>query len=193
MALDKLIDSVAEDSRREWMAEVIQLKTGDNTPLLYDEYYGFAGEIMKILTAAATDADVSNLFSKAATGSFLLPTDKTSGNYTVTHGLGVIPEIVLMFTPDEPLSTQPADSNPHLVWSVYVANSAASVSRAGAARTRPGMSPVCFACGNGPGITVAGVTSTAFNINCADSGTPAGLKGGVTYYWLALKRKEEST
>ena len=193
MALDKLIDSQAEDARREWMAEVIQMKTGDNTPLLYDEYYGFAGEILQIIAAGSTDADVSNVFSKAAAGSFLLAADKTTGNYTVTHGLGVSPDLVAVFTPDEPLNTRPSDSNPHLVWSAFVANSVANVYRAMAVRTRPAMAPSGYACGSGSGITSAGITSTTFAIACTDSGTPVALKGGATYYWIALKRKEAST
>ena len=79
MALDRLIDSQAEDGRRDWMAQIIQMKRNLQTPLQYDSYYGFAGDILQIVTETSGIKVVSGTQTLASASSTIDVTTGESG------------------------------------------------------------------------------------------------------------------
>ena len=70
--------------------------------------------------------DITNIFSAAKAGSFTVPSDVggTEGDtYTITHNLGVVPDIVLVWTPD--LAIKYRDStgtNNALIYALWINN-----------------------------------------------------------------------
>ena len=116
-------------------------------------------------------------------GTFTLSEDMMTGTYTITHSLGVVPDAVFIFS-QVPLVTEEAGSNGAVVWSGFVENPSASLYRALKTNTRAGATPQGNAVSNGPGIVPANVTATDFGVTCNST---AGLRGGVPYYWIAVK------
>lgn len=121
-------------------------------------------------------------FTAIATGTYTVSSDFTTTKQTVTHGLGVTPDLVLFWYPSGNIAktysmlyslrctSMGFRTSAYNVFNGYHGNSTTSVSTTNS---------------NGTGIGVSNFTSTTFQI--ASHSTTYYWRGGYTYKWLAVK------
>ena len=97
MALDKLVDSARLDTDLASVADAIRAKTGGSGSLAFPA--GFVSAIGAIAAGGI----------RCETGSFTLDEDTNARNVPIpiAHGLGAVPELVLVWTEDYSLDNLP--------------------------------------------------------------------------------------
>lgn len=126
-------------------------------------------------------ANVGSVFSRAKAGTFTLAANQSSG-YTVTHDLGVLPDLIVFWTDDGTVSDPAAISgqlqNAGMCW---------TRKRAGSPKGHMGYrmrssSGALAAADN----AFSTITDTTFRISAASNNL---LPGGVTFFWMAAALK----
>ena len=133
----------------------------------------------RIALCPSTYRSVSS--SRAKAGTFTLAANQSSG-YTVTHDLGVLPDLIVFWTDDGTVSDPAAISgqlqNAGMCW---------TRKRAGSPKGHMGYrmrsSSGALAAADGAFSTI---TDTTFRISAASNNL---LPGGVTFYWMAAALK----
>ena len=201
MALDKLVDSGALDTSLGSTAQIVAAilmnlagLTGQPDPMPFDlaNGTGFGAAILAFTnahplsgSAAASPADVSGGFSAAAAGMFTLAANVSDGaTYTIPHGLGVIPDVVLLFSPDvEPTDAWTGINNAIVI---LAANWALTEKRQCGVRARTGSAPQNAVASGGILFENATAAAVSFK-SIATSATGCALAAGCRYYWFAAK------
>lgn len=147
----------------------------------------FSQSMMGLLMSQVSQ-DAGSLY-KIDGGTFTLAEDFTSGTYTINHNLGVVPDVVAVFTFAIPLENGVDLTSPmQMVWCFHTKNDVQATLKTVAVRVRTNNPPASLAADNSAAVTTNNTNAQSFGIQCQSTGGAAAtLKGGIPYYWVALK------
>lgn len=182
MAFDTVIDKTQLETAMTATADAIREKTGSTAECTWDTSAGFASLIAAIESGGV---ELPGTISAMAVGTYT-PTSTQSSTVTFTHGLGVIPNFVLVFaglgmnTPDDVGNLNPFLGSMGLVRSWTIDSTKYT-----------GIEPLMHLSMSGVFVTSNlrttsnnGYTKTKATIPANTAHT---LKYGITYYWICGK------
>lgn len=167
---------MALTSKLTAIADAIRSKTGGTKAMTLDEM------VTAINSISGGGGDMPAGISKIAFGEYAVASDFTTTRQTVTHGLGVVPDLVFFYYDGGNIATTYSmlwslrstklgyRSSAYNVYNAYHGNSTTTVSITNS---------------NSTTIGVCNLTATTFQI--ASHSTSYYWRGGRSYKWVAIK------